>query len=240
MIMRQRHNLVFVLSVVLCLIPTFAISAEKSFVVPRSAPDTSRYLMDYRRDVENLNRAFQAEEQEARQRIGYAARKVYSTTDITGRNYYRMEYIRQRAMHCDVYATHLINLKRNHESFLHNIAMVDRYYLKMNRSDQVQGLRDMMLIVLDLRKPAARNVIFRPEMSDSQRNEFYKDFAEEMELWILAGLLTPPKVIDPVYRRKIEAMGDNIKVGLRAILEELDYLSDKLDRVPTDNTPGSV
>ena len=238
--MRKRSDLVFLLSIVLWLIPVFAFSAEKSFVVPRSIPDTSRYLMDHRRDVETLNRTFQTEEQEARQRIAHAARKVYSTTDITGRNYYRMEYIRQRALHCNVYATHLITLKRNHESFLRNIAMVDRYYLEMNRSDQVQGLRDLFLIVLDLQKPSARNRILRPEMPDSQINEFYKYTAKEMELWILAGILTPPKVIDPVYRRKIEAMGDNIKDGLRAILEELDYLSDRLDGIPTGNTPGSV
>lgn len=209
-----------------------AFGEERVFVVPFHGTDTGQMVLLHRSDLAGRRFDFQKAVSKAKRKVTAAARNIKMAEEEDARNYFRMEYIRQRALHCDVIATYIILVKRDHEQFLRKIAQKERDFLTFSRCSQTAGMRNIMLLVLEMRD-GGRSVRHRAGGLNGETSvAAFSDIAEDLHLWTLANLITPPVMADPEYKMRVAGLRRRLQGGLKILDTELAYLADRLDSIP--------
>lgn len=219
--------LTMILFMVVLSLPPNAAAGERTLVInmkPESGMDS---MKKHRVLMEERFSDIASDERKARWRILEAARRVRTATTKREKDYYRVEYIEQRALHCKVFVVHLIKVLRDNDRFIEETERIAWQYREIKDSSQIAGMQALMLVVLDARADETKKIKYENTSAEDLIRELHRN----SQLLLIANLVAPPTVAGTEYRARLDKVKTGMLSDLKALRGELSYLLRKLDKI---------
>lgn len=207
-----------------CLLHGMPAGAETSFELPLK----QNMFMQYD-TIQNFIYEFEDQNQLWQHKIHQAGQKVRSSPNSREKRFYRLEYIRLRALHVKKNVAWMTKVIRMQDTFLKHIDHAAQRHAAFAQSPQMKGMQNLMHMVVFIESEGRSE---KKRSGTENEMVLIQVIQGDLLTYVLATLVSPHPGADPEFRKKIVNLRQSMYHSLFDLKEEFLYLSRRLKEIP--------